>query len=496
MTASAPPPSVTNPVRRLTQVFVAFLCGFLLIRTVALEPFGVPTGSMAPALIGNHRTVNCPRCDAPVTVGEPGPDARAIKFEACRCPNCEQAVDLAAAREVPGDRLMVDKTVFHARSPRRWEVAVFRCPADLSKPYVKRVVGLPGERVEISGGDVYADGELLRKTMRQVRETRVLAFALAHAPAGGWSDRWLVQPLAADPKLPPLIATRAERPADELVLRDGALHLDGVAHPEGVGLTYRHLNLDTRREEPLHDFLAYNGQPPDRKLFARSATAAWGDPVHDFVAVFDLEIVAGSGVFACRLTDNVESVHADIPVGIQDAPTVQVAHDGGAAPLSRPVAALAVGSTYRVEFAFVDRRAMLAIDGRDVLPPLDLPADPAGQPRKRQTARPVQFGVRGATVAVKNFELFRDVHYLSAAKSPRGWQLPAGEFFVLGDNTSSSHDSRVWEIDGKPAPGVPEDGFLGKPFLIHQPMRPARLTVNGRERRMQSPDWGRIRWLR
>jgi len=162
----------------------------------------------------------------------------------------------------------------------------------------------------------------------------------------------------------------------------------------------------------------------------------------------------------------------------------------------RPWPALVVGSTYRVEFAFVDRRAMLAIDGRDVLPPLDLPADPVARPRQRQTARPVQFGVRGASVVVKNFELYRDLHYAGSPKAPRGWQLAAGEFFVLGDNTASSHDSRAWEVNGKPSPGVPGGDFLGKPLLIHQPMRPARLTVNGHERRVQSPDWGRVRWLR
>ncbi len=495
MTPPEPNPPATNPARRLAQVSVALLCGFLVVRTAFLEPFGVPTGSMAPALVGNHRTVNCPRCDFAVTVGEPGPDARAITFDACRCPNCEQSVDLSEAREVPGDRLMVDKTVFETRRPRRWEVAVFRCPADLTKPYVKRVVGLPGERIELSGGDVYADGELLRKTMRQVRETRVLAFAQASAPPGGWGDRWRIQPLAADPGLP-RTPTSAERPADATVLRGGDLHLDGLSHPEGVGLTYRHFNLDTKREEPLHDFLAYNGQPADRQRFARSATAPWGDPVHDFVAAFDLEVVAGSGAFACRLTDNVDSVRADLPVGPQELPAAQVAHDGGASPALRPWPALAVGSTYRVEFAFVDRRATLAIDGRDVMPPLDLPADPAGQPRKRQTARPVQFGVRGASVVVKNFELYRDIHYAGVPKAPRGWQLPAGEFFMLGDNTASSHDSRAWEVGGQPAPGVPEGGFLGKPFLIHQPMRPARLTLNGHERRLHSPDWSRVRWLR
>jgi hypothetical protein len=33
-------------------------------------------------------------------------------------------------------------------------VAVFQCPADLTKPYVKRVVGLAAELIHVSGGDV------------------------------------------------------------------------------------------------------------------------------------------------------------------------------------------------------------------------------------------------------------------------------------------------------------------------------------------------------
>ena len=41
------------------------------------------------------------------------------------------------------DFILVDKTAYLPRLPRRWEVAVFHCPADLTKPYVKRVAGLP-----------------------------------------------------------------------------------------------------------------------------------------------------------------------------------------------------------------------------------------------------------------------------------------------------------------------------------------------------------------
>ena len=81
---AAPPPETFQPstTRRFVHIFAVFLCFFLLARTVAVEPFGVPTGSMAPALIGNHREADCPRCGYLVRVGEPGPDARPVKFDA------------------------------------------------------------------------------------------------------------------------------------------------------------------------------------------------------------------------------------------------------------------------------------------------------------------------------------------------------------------------------------------------------------------------------
>jgi signal peptidase I len=491
-----PHPVKVNPFRRFAQMFVVFITFFLLVRTVILEPFGVPTGSMAPALIGNHRTEDCPRCGYPVTVGEPGPDARPVKFDTCRCPNCGLAINLADDREIPGDRLMVDKSIYHARNPRRWEVAVFRCPADLSKPYVKRVIGLPTETVQIAGGDIYINGVIERKSLAQVFETMIPVFDMNYAPAEGWNSRWLAEPLA-DPKLPAITPRKAEVTAGSMILRDHNLHLDSTTKAGANGLTYRHWNLDKKAEDPVDDFLAYNGQPPDRKLFARTITAPWGDPVHDFIVEFDLQLVSGSGQFACRLLDGIDSVKVDIPLGATSpSASLQLAHEGGTAPLLMPHKGMVEGQTAHVVFAFVDHRVMLSLDGREPFAPLDLPADPVNNPKNRRTSRPLQMGVSGASVVVQNLKLSRDIHYLNTAKNPAGWTLGAKEYFMLGDNTSSSHDSRVWEINDRAAPGVPESDFLGKPFLIHQPMRPARLTVGGQERVLQSPDWGRIRWMR
>ena len=66
-----PPRRYTSPPRMLATIAVIFLVVFLFVRVGFVEPFGVPTGSMAPTLIGNHREAPCPRCSHPVRVGIP-----------------------------------------------------------------------------------------------------------------------------------------------------------------------------------------------------------------------------------------------------------------------------------------------------------------------------------------------------------------------------------------------------------------------------------------
>jgi signal peptidase I len=52
------------------------------------------------------------------------------------------------------DYLLVDELTYHLRAPERGEVIVFRYPKDESLFFIKRIIGLPGDRVEISNGTV------------------------------------------------------------------------------------------------------------------------------------------------------------------------------------------------------------------------------------------------------------------------------------------------------------------------------------------------------
>ncbi|HLU99974.1 MAG TPA: signal peptidase I [Acidobacteriota bacterium] len=61
------------------------------------------------------------------------------------------------------ERIFVNKFVYHFSEIERGDVVVFWYPRDPTKSFIKRVIGLPGERVEINEGVVYLNGEPLRE---------------------------------------------------------------------------------------------------------------------------------------------------------------------------------------------------------------------------------------------------------------------------------------------------------------------------------------------
>ena len=81
----------------------------LAIRTFVMAPFKIPSGSMRPTLI-------------------------------------------------EGDRILVNKFIYHFRPPRRGEIIVFRYPEDPKRPFIKRLAGLGGETLELRDGKVLIDG--------------------------------------------------------------------------------------------------------------------------------------------------------------------------------------------------------------------------------------------------------------------------------------------------------------------------------------------------
>lgn len=61
-----------------------------------------------------------------------------------------------------GDFVIVNKLAYKLGEPNRGDVVIFHYPPDPNRePYIKRVIGLPGEMVSVSGGDVYVNDVLM-----------------------------------------------------------------------------------------------------------------------------------------------------------------------------------------------------------------------------------------------------------------------------------------------------------------------------------------------
>src|SRR5262245_46802557 len=83
-----------------------------------------------------------------------------------------------------GDHLLVNKFAFGAsgsvvdsalplRDIRRGDIIVFKYPRDLTKHFVKRVIGLPGDRIHVAGDQVYVNGEALPEPYKRMRPNSI-----------------------------------------------------------------------------------------------------------------------------------------------------------------------------------------------------------------------------------------------------------------------------------------------------------------------------------
>ena len=116
---------------------VVIALGFaLVVRTVAAEPFNVPSASMVPTLlvgdtlIAGKYTYGFSRFSSPINMVSDlfGPETRGRVLE---------------------------------RAPERGDVIVFKLPRDTSENYVKRLIGLPGDRIQMRDGLLYINDTLV-----------------------------------------------------------------------------------------------------------------------------------------------------------------------------------------------------------------------------------------------------------------------------------------------------------------------------------------------
>jgi len=122
-------------VREYAEALIVALILALLIRTFIIQAFKIPTGSMEPTLlVGDHLLVS--------------------KFSyGTHIPN---EIPFTSIQLFPDYHLM-------SSVPKRQDIIVFRYPKDPSKDYIKRVIGLPGETIQVIQQRVYINDQLLKE---------------------------------------------------------------------------------------------------------------------------------------------------------------------------------------------------------------------------------------------------------------------------------------------------------------------------------------------
>ena len=220
--------------RETVEALVVALILALLFRAFLAEAFVIPTGSMAPTLMGAHKDISCSKCGTSFQCGASrernGAESR-IVVVAGVCPNCRyvNALDLKDTGNhvtFNGDRILVNKFSYALDDPERWDVLVFKYPGNPKQNYIKRLVGLPNETLTLRHGDVLSRPTGTQDPDRIVRKPADTLLAMSHLiyDTGNQSDsliaaqypsRW--QPWATGASEPPNDSWKVQRDSGGLV---------------------------------------------------------------------------------------------------------------------------------------------------------------------------------------------------------------------------------------------------------------------------------------
>ncbi len=533
-------------VRHLVDFLVTLALWVILVRAFAVEGYIISTGSMAPHLLGYHKRVVCPSCGTTFAVGV-RIDGRTKPPRWAVCPNCGQSgIDISNVPLNAGDQLLVHKHAYTFGEPRRWDVVVFRNPEKPTQAYVKRLVGFPGERVQIRDGDVYIDGRIARKDLLQQRATRILVYDVDHTPrpAPDWQPRWV--PDDGWTRLRSRFVSRV-RPAHGQQpppyhwlsyrnwIRSGGNHWTAVVVRPWPSDAPRRCpdwpELDRVDLAPQAGLIRCRGvlsTQAERRLAALSRSQAWRRavrqlaekshvaPVSDLYAYDDpsvqqapnsvrdlmvecrVRVLGGNGRLVFRMLDG---RHVYDCVLDWRAGQVRLFWDGENKAVAEHKL-LVREEPFLFEMSTFDRQVLAAVDGqvlfRVPVPENRQPAADGGRVAFRDPrfalSRPVYIAVRGLSVELERLRLYRDIYYTAAhtqRATTRAYTLGPDEYFFLGDNSPVSLDSRSWNN-----PVVRRNMFLGKPLVLHLPSRPARIRIGHWESYIRIPDFSRIRYIR
>lgn len=500
-------------------VVVALIVAFIF-RAFVIEPFVIPTGSMAPTLLGAHTRQHSYASGHGWTINTW--DRVPEKIDD---PITGLSIGAPRTRVHPGDRILVFKYIYALLEPQRWDVVVFKNPEQVGENFIKRLIGLPFEQVRLVDGDVFtrrvdasgasADGSAGSWTIQ--RKPRRVQEAVWHTI---FSSEYVPLPEIAPRWTGPWVGRGWERAG-------GAYHFTGGGQA--------HLQWDTSardadgdRRWPIDDWTPYNDDPTESYRRSRFPIADLrmraGVRPRDPGLSVTAEIEARGHQFRGRIEPDGRATLAMRPAASED----------GADPPWRILAEtetdpLAPGEVANLAFIHVDQALEIRRDGRLIaraeydwgpderldhalLPSAMSRGDMAITDPTHYTRASVRWAFEGVgpdaeapALSLHRVGLDRDLFYQPALSystpgraSEGPFPLRDGQFFVVGDNSAASRDSRLWDkVDSwlgravdPPAGVVPREMMVGKAFFVYFPAPHDSL------RGVPAPDLGRMRFIR
>jgi|GEM_PF-1354571 len=395
-------PILVGPIRYNLEAFGVAILAAVLLKWFCIEAYQIPTSSMQPTLMGSS----------------------------------EAAVY---------DRILVNKLIQTFREPKRWDITVFKYPLQKNQNYVKRIVGMPGDRLTIAGGNVYqveGSGEAAKYTpLRKPDDLQAVM----------WKN---IYPMRRDARsetkaLGQIFGASPSRAAKET---DTGFSIE----PGGKrALLYFRDEVDGGMVERVWD-----GYPANVAAKIREATL--GSYQEGYIALeicpdvrLSADVTMGQvqEVFAIEIevtrTNLGKLVYALVIEGGKGRVEVRDANKqlGSSEPFDIKITA---GSATNLSFAHVDDRLIAWQDG-DELVRWDCDAWACRRGCELEGSRPIpgrkvtpQFVCKGrGEVRFDDVRVDRDQHYASD-RNPDIIEVPEGHYYMLGDNVRQSIDSRGW----------------------------------------------------
>jgi len=464
----------------IESLVIAFILAFIF-RAFVVEAFVIPTGSMADTLRGAHFRLVCPACSYEFNYGyanaqdgviphkqikvySQGFDRRGIPV----CPMCGTYVDTNHPRWVSnGDRILVLKYLYQFAEPKIWDVVVFKNPTNPQENYIKRLIGRPDQTVEIRDGDVYIDGKIQRKP-KHVQD--VLWICAYHSdyqiPAQLDSDR--IKESWDDPFVPQNTNNAWKfNPATRY------FEFAGSNLPEVTIFNAERIRKFSQ------SFCAYNGQ--DSNSAAITSDLKLSGLLTPAASQGSIALLLGKygRIYQAKIDFNGQGSISEVDLQ-NNSILREIA--------SKKYPPLTPGKTIRVSFEVVDHSLRLCLGNEDPLEHFganDLEAW-GYKPNSRKLQFPsIALAGQGGAFQFKQVAVYRDVHYTNEqgpefpGRGTQGnpFKLEKDEFFVLGDNSSQSLDSRFWRHPGKRNGAaepysmgvVPRDYLIGRAFFVYWP---------------------------